>query len=395
MARALAHDSAEPASLQGFLAAMEAHDTEIKRDLAAPEREVRVMTVHGAKGLQAPVVVLPDTTSGPRGGSGRLFEIDGVPVWSPRKDTDTPDVAAVRAIADAKAEEEHRRLLYVALTRAQDRLIIAGHWHGGGKEGFNKKSWYALCADAMDGLAPEGTEGVRTYGSRGPSKVVADHSRTIPGPFPDWALRKPPVDGPSRKLSAPTSLLARNTPVLAPFGPRREEQMRRGRLIHSLLQYLPAIPEAKREMAGQEFLRRNPDIDDDQREEMLSAAMGVMNDPAMAEIFQPGGRAEAAVIGTAPELPDGTVINGRVDRLVVTPERVLIIDFKTDQPAPATAAGVADTYRAQMGAYWAVLKQAYPGREVVAALCWTDGPKLMVLPEADLLESLKRAQSEV
>ncbi|KDA03014.1 double-strand break repair helicase AddA [Hyphomonas oceanitis] len=395
MARALAHDSAEPASLQRFLAAMEAHDTEIKRDLAAPEREVRVMTVHGAKGLQAPVVVLPDTTSGPRGGSGRLFEIDGVPVWSPRKDTDTPDVAAVRAIADAKAEEEHRRLLYVALTRAQDRLIIAGHWHGGGKEGFHKKSWYALCADAMDGLAPEGTEGVRTYGSRGPSKVVSDHSRTIPGPFPDWALRKPPADGPARKLSAPTSLLARNTPVLAPFGPRREEQMRRGRLIHSLLQYLPAIPEAKRETAGQEFLRRNPDLDDAQREEMLSAAMGVMNDAAMAEIFQPGGRAEAAVIGTAPELPDGTVINGRVDRLVVTPERVLIIDFKTDQPAPATAAGVADTYRAQMGAYWAVLRKAYPGRDVVAALCWTDGPKLMVLPEADLLESLKRAQSEV
>ena len=89
------------------------------------------------------------------------------------------------------------------------------------------------------------------------------------------------------------------------------------------------------------------------------------------------------------------VINGRVDRLVVTPERVLVIDFKTDQPAPETVAGVADTYMAQMAAYWAVLRQAYRGREVVAALCWTDGPKLMVLPEANLLASLKRAQSEV
>ena len=396
MSRALQHDSVEPASLQGFLAAMEARDTEIKRDLAAPEREVRVMTVHGAKGLQAPVVVLPDTTAAARGGSTRLFDLDGLPVWSPRKDVDTPELAAQRAIADAKAEEEHRRLLYVALTRAQDRLIIAGHWTGRlTGTGYARNSWYALCSDAMDAFAAGGGDDVRRYGEPGPLMGGEGGVGGLEGHVPDWALRLPPGNGPTRRLSAPTSLLSRLTPVSAPFGAHREAQMKRGRLIHSLLQYLPELPRDLREAAGREFLKRDVELDDAQRAEMLGAAMGVLSDPAMAEVFAPGGRAEAAVIGTAGELPKGTVINGRVDRLVVTPDRVLVIDFKTDQPAPDTVSGVADTYLAQMGAYWAVLRQAYKGREVVAALCWTDGPKLMVMPEDNLLAALKRAQSEV
>ncbi|KCZ93285.1 double-strand break repair helicase AddA [Hyphomonas johnsonii] len=396
MARALQHDAADPASLQGFLVAMEAHDTEIKRDLAAPEREVRVMTVHGAKGLQAPVVVLPDTTAGPKGGSAKVFDLDGVPVWSPRKDTDTPQLAAARAIADAKAEEEHRRLLYVALTRAQDRLIIAGHWHGRGEDGCHKGSWYALCAAAMDALAPGGdADAVRRYGAPATQMGSEDAAGTRDEQLPDWALQRAPTDSPARKLSAPTSLLSRKTPLLAPFGSRREAQLRRGRLIHALLQYLPELPQDEREAAGRAYLAREGDLEDGQRDEMLRAAMGVLTDPAMAGVFAPGGRAEAAIIGTADALPKGTIINGRVDRLVVTPERVLVIDFKTDQPAPDSVDGVAETYMAQMAAYWAVLKRAYPGRDVVAALCWTDGPKLMVLPEADLLASLNRAQSEV
>ncbi|MFH1518782.1 MAG: PD-(D/E)XK nuclease family protein, partial [Pseudomonadota bacterium] len=325
-----------------------------------------------------------------------MFDLAGMPVWSPRKDTDTPELSAQRAIADAKAEEEHRRLLYVALTRAQDRLIIAGHWTGRVTgTGHAKNSWYALCADAMDAFAPGGADAVRRHGVPGPVMGGKGAGSGQEGKVPDWALRRPPADTPARRLSAPTSLLSRQTPVLAPFGVHREAQMKRGRLIHSLLQYLPELPEAMREAAGRTFLERDAELDDARRAEMLAAAMGVLADPAMADVFAPGGRAEAAVIGTAEELPRGMVINGRVDRLVVTPERVLVIDFKTDQPAPETVSGVADTYMAQMAAYWAVLRQAYRGRDVVAALCWTDGPKLMVLPEANLLASLKRAQSEV
>ena len=128
---------------------------------------------------------------------------------------------------------------------------------------------------------------------------------------------------------------------------------------------------------------------------MLQAALGVLQTPAIKAAFAPGGRAEAAIIGRSDLLPEGVIINGRVDRLVVTPDDVLIVDFKTDQPAPDEVSGVGEAYLLQMAAYWAVLREAWPGRSVRAALCWTDGPKLMPLPEEMLLESLKRAGSEV
>ncbi|MFN4102040.1 MAG: PD-(D/E)XK nuclease family protein [Pararhodobacter sp.] len=183
--------------------------------------------------------------------------------------------------------------------------------------------------------------------------------------------------------------------MLAPFDPRRAARMKRGRTIHALLQYLPELPEAQREAAADTYLAQDPDLTAAERAEMKSAAFGVLNDPALGELFQPGGRAEAAILGTAPDLPDGVVINGRVDRLVVTADRVLVVDYKTDQPAPDDPADVAETYIAQMAAYWAVLRRAYPGREVVAALCWTDGPRLMRLPQGQLSAALTTARSLV
>ncbi|MEZ6000827.1 double-strand break repair helicase AddA [Hyphomonas sp.] len=402
IAEAIAFDSTEPASLQCFVARMEAGEVEIKRDLAAPEREIRVMTVHGAKGLQAPVVILPDTTSAPKPSGGRVHEIDGVPVWSPRRDGELAEVTAARALADARAEEEHRRLLYVALTRAQDRLIIAGHWFGrDGSGGYHDRSWYSLCLNAMDKLVPaegEARDEIRRFGVAPVMVPKGSQADEAKAGYPGWALEQvkdTPVTA-RRKFSAPTSLLGRDMPVMAPFGEGREARLKRGRLIHALLQYLPDVAEADREAAGRNFLARDASLDEAEREEMLSAALGVLQDPAMAGVFAPGGRAEAAIIGTSKKyLPEGVVINGRVDRLVVSDKEVLIVDFKTDQPAPDTPEGVGDSYMLQMAVYWAVLKEAYEKLHVRAALCWTDGPKLMPLPEEMLLASLNRAGSEV
>ena len=124
---------------------------------------------------------------------------------------------------------------------------------------------------------------------------------------------------------------------------------------------------------------------------MLGAAMAILEDADLSELFQPGGRAEAPIIGTSPKLPDGMIINGRVDRLVVTPARVLVIDFKTDQPAPDDVRDVATGYITQMAAYAAVLESAYPDREIVAVLCWTDGPRMMRIPPGMLSEHLNNA----
>lgn len=396
LSRAQGFDAAEPSSLQAFVAEMESRLVEIKRDLAAPEGQVRVMTVHGAKGLQAPVVVLPDTTAGPKTVSSSMFVVDGVPIWSPRKDSDVPAAELERAVANAKSEEEFRRLLYVALTRAQDRLIIAGHWHGARPPGYHDRSWYALCEAAMSGLAGEADDsGVRRFGNSPPALATAASQQSAKTVLPDWVFTPPPAPESRRRFGAPSSLLGRKTPVLAPFSQTRQERLRRGRIIHALLEYLPALAPDLREGAADRYLSRLPDLDEPARGEMKAAVFGILEAPDMQRLFQPGGRAEAAIVGSAPELPEGLIVNGRVDRLVVTEEEVLIIDFKTDQPAPDSPDGVAETYRAQMAAYWAVLRRAYPGRTVRTALCWTDGPRLTFLPEAVLLDALKGAQSAV
>jgi ATP-dependent helicase/nuclease subunit A len=394
LARTLAHDTSGPSSLQLFVASMEATPVEIKRDLAEAGGEVRVMTVHGAKGLQAPIVILPDTTAKPKLTTESILSVDGALIWSPRKDTDIEPAQRARMIAEAKAHEEHRRLLYVALTRAQDRLLIAGHWsgrEGEGAKGYDNDSWYSLCRNAMDHLPCEALEDGRfQYGALLPVPDLEVAAEAKAAPLPEWVGRTPSAEVVTRRLTAPTSLLGPKTRVVAPFDPKREARLKRGRLIHSLLQYLPELEPGARHAAGEAFLARELELTVAQRTEMLSAAERILNDPDLSDLFQPGGRAEAAVIGTSPRLPN-LVINGRVDRLVVTPQRVLVIDFKTDQPAPEDVSGVADTYITQMAAYSAVLEAAFPGREIVAVLCWTDGPRMMRIPPELLSESLNNA----
>jgi ATP-dependent helicase/nuclease subunit A len=393
LARALAHDSSGPSSLQRFVVEMESTPAEIKRDLAEAAGEVRVMTVHGAKGLQAPIVILPDTTAKPKLTSEAILSVEDAVIWAPRQDADIDVSARARALAKAKAEEEHRRLLYVALTRAQDRLLIAGYWYGGQGEtatGYHPGSWYALCRDAMEHLTSQVREdGCVTFGDPLPASNATAAAPTKGAPLPEWTRRAPEPDPAARTLSAPSGLLGPKTRVLAPFDPKREARLKRGRLIHSLLQYLPELPTASRSAAGAAFLARETAFTAAQRREMLKAAESILNDPDFSELFQLGSRAEAAVIGTSTKLPSGMVINGRVDRLVVTPDRVLVIDFKTDQPAPHDVSGVAESYIVQMAAYCAVLESAYPGREIGAVLCWTDGPRMMRIPDAMLSESLK------
>src|SRR5690606_11532119 len=136
---------------------------------------------------------------------------------------------------------------------------------------------------------------------------------------------------------------------------------------------------ARRAEAARAMLARERDLDEAQREEMIAAAFAVLQDAGFAEVFGPGSRAEVAVAGGAPDLPPGVRISGRLDRLVVTPARVLVLDSKTTRPAPDRAEHADPAYLAQMAAYVAVLRAIYPGREVEAALVWTDGPRLTVL----------------
>lgn len=406
LSRAIAYDAQSAASLQGFVAHMDLDTTKIKRDLAAPNGEVRVMTVHGAKGLQAPIVILPDTTSKPKAVRPSITQIENVPVWMGKAGDDTPKTTLAREDLISREARERRRLLYVALTRAQDRLIIMGAWQGNRPkpesnkppgDGFPKNSWYALCSEAMSGLidglpmTDDGRPAFARFGNAPRAGTDTCESIDTDPALPAWLHQPAPPETSSVRVAAPSALVQGLTPVLPPLGQKRADRLKRGRLIHALLERLPALPRNQRKTAGAKFLARDTGLSAAQREEMLSAALGVLTDPAFDAIFAEGGRAEAPIIGTAPSLPKGLVINGRVDRLVVSPTEVLIVDFKTDRPPPKQAEDVGLSYLAQMGAYAAVLGVAYPDRNIRSALVWTDGPRMMELPAHLLADAISQS----
>lgn len=397
----LAAENRGAIDLETCLAQLEAADVEVKRELEGARGEVRVMTVHGAKGLEAPIVILPDTTMKAKAQGPSLMpavtpEGEGE-AWlmapGSAKD-DCPASADARAARQARTDDETLRLLYVALTRARDRVIVMGRASSRGAEA---DSWWSILEETFDRLGDQVREvdnGVRRYGVDPERRsVAADEVRPVAA-LPAWAASPPPADAaarfasPSRmeggaiRIPAP-SPLANRTAGGASLG-----RFRRGDLIHRLLERLPEITPADRPDAARRLLARETDLDEAQRAEMIAAAFSVLDDARFAPVFGPGSRAEVALTGSAPDLPPGVAINGRIDRLVVTPERVLVVDYKTNRPAPDAVKAVDPAYVLQAAVYVAVLRRLYPDRPVEAALVWTDGPKLMPIPETLLAAAL-------
>ena len=213
------------------------------------------------------------------------------------------------------------------------------------------------------------------------------------GAAPDWLYRPAAPTEPPLRLAAPSRLLEDDGPVLQPFGARRIAALRRGQLIHGLLQILPLVAEADREAAAWRYVEKSPDLPQDAASEIVATTLNTLVAPEFASVFAPGGRSEAAIVGT---LPDGQMVNGRVDRLRITPEVIEIIDYKTDRPAPQSLSDISPAYSVQMAAYRAVLRQIYPdGRPIRCALLYTDGPHWLELPDDLLSESLNRITSAV
>ncbi len=289
--RAARFDADTPPSLELFLAAIERHGGELKRELSGPQDEVRVMTVHGAKGLEAPVVILPDTTSAPNAHrEGWFLTKTGAPIWAAAKATDAPLTACLRELADAHALNEHRRLLYVALTRARDRLVVCGAFMGKTAPGRSGASWYAVCETAMARLVESGQAFVADEGGRTVMRLGATAPHLGAGALDDvshalprW-LRQPVRAEPVReRLLSPSALGDGEPPGLVSFEPGRAARLRRGRLIHVLLQALPDVEPKRRRKAGRDHLSRQPDLSASERREILGAAMSVSrssSDPA-------------------------------------------------------------------------------------------------------------------
>ncbi|MBP7064104.1 double-strand break repair helicase AddA [Ferrovibrio sp.] len=397
----------EPPSLQGFLAWFDDHAGEIKRDLEQGRDEVRVLTVHGAKGLEAPVVILPDTCDLPvaREDEGLLWREAGARdqpearpalFWPPRKEFDVPLSAALRQARQLAQREEYRRLLYVALTRAQDRLIVAGYLNGRTvKSGPAPESWYSLVQTAFDRLPdvqavdlPWGDVAQRFENAGQDAEKPKPRAADRPVlPLPAWSQALPPAEPVPALPLAPSRPAREPAPPPSPALPRNRAGLQRGRLVHRLLQSLPDLPAAEQEAAASRFLAHpGHDLTPEMQAELRREVLAVLAHPAFAPVFSAEARVEAPLAGMVGE----QIVVGRVDRLIVMPDQVLVLDYKTDRPPPAEAAATDPAYLRQMALYTELLRGIFPQHEIVAALLWTHAPALMPLPPALLAASLHR-----
>ena len=390
-----AYASAHTASLQGFIRWFDAGDGELKREAGEGGDQVRVMTVHGSKGLEAPIVILADAAIRPDGagdlvlredlpGGGELREI---PLPALGKDEKVGPVALADEAEAAKAMQEHWRLLYVALTRAEEALFITGSLGPrDAKNGPHEDSWYARLKPLFgqdEGLADDIWGARWEIGERAPSvEVASEPSMSDAEPaLPAWALASiGPEPRPPRPL-APSGLgeVEGSDPPLPPG--QATEAARRGTLIHALLERMPQIaPDARAEKAREWLARQAADLGEVEREEMLSSALAVLDDPQFAEVFGPQALAEVPLAATV----EGQVVMGTADRLLVTSEKVTVVDFKTARRPPQSLDAIPESTMKQMAAYVAALEIIYPGRAIEAAVLYTQTPQLFALPVARL-----------
>jgi ATP-dependent helicase/nuclease subunit A len=325
-------------------------------------------------------VILPDSTGdvGDAPDNGLLFDNEEGPFVSFSAKGDDEPCAVARAAHKERMLGEHWRLLYVAMTRARDRLIVCGpQWRN---DEAPNVSWRAAVEAALDALGAEKIETPFGEGLRLGKPATADSQAQTPQAevkLPSWA--RTPAPGAARIEIAAPSRLHRVDPAL--FSPRGEGQkrFRRGRLIHGLLERLPEVAQDRREAAALAWLLRQG-VEQQEAEAFTREALNVINDKRFAAVFSPSSRAEAPIIGEVA----GKAVRGVVDRLAVDDERVIVLDFKTDRPAPADAAAAPDAYVLQLALYREVLRKIFPGKVVSCALLWTEKPHLMELPESRL-----------
>ena len=387
---ALAYEKTHPPSLQGFLHWLTAGDIEIKRDLEQGADAVRIITVHGAKGLEAPIVILPDTAQVPTLRDALLWTKDNTPllIWCNRAGDLDPVTTELRESAKDAQRAEYHRLLYVAMTRARDRLYVCG-WQGKRPGGIDE-TWYGLMHAGIASLPQTETvdDILRLVSKQTGAAESRDAARaTITAePLPAWARMPAPAEGNPPRPLAPSRAAAEQAPA-SPLKDDGRVRYQRGLIIHRLLQSLPDLPADRRRAAAEAFVRRPTwGLEGGAQNIIVDETLRVLDTPAFAPLFAAGSRAEVALSG----LVGKHVIAAQVDRIAVTATDVWIIDYKTNRPPPREQASVDPAYVLQMATYRGALRAIYPAHAVRCVLLWTDGPFTMELDAAVMDVALRR-----
>ena len=392
---ALAYEARHAASLQGFVHWLQQGSQDIKRDMEAGGGAVRIMTVHGAKGLEAPIVFLPDTCRhAGGGGTGERVQFadlpsqENVPLWRASKALRDRHNAAQLAAAKQAAWQEEKRLLYVAMTRARDRLYIGG-WLSKGRSQPPDDSWYGMIAGALDVAAQEKLAG----GEKALEKQEKEtaHAPMILPAAPAWLTENPTDRGEGygffgNKIFSPSGL-ADTGDGLAGRGlddARLRAAAERGRVVHKLFEILPRYEKTHRRAAAQAYLEHHLGAVDATLPEQI---MAVMEDATLAPLFSNAAMAEAPIGGFLTR-HDGTrlALSGQIDRLVETESAILLVDFKTGTPPKDRNGG---SYLPQMAAYRALMQATRKtDKPVQCALIWTQSGRIDWLDENRLDEVL-------
>ena len=371
----LAYEQEHVPTLQGFIARIKQDEIEIKRELEQSDADVvRIMTVHGSKGLQAPIVILPDTVRvvGTKKEGGLLW--DDIFYYPLTAGDYEKNCAEIKNREAELALEEYRRLLYVALTRAEDRLCICGYRK---KNKASDESWYELCRRCFAGISEKKSDGTLVY-EKAQQLTVKENEppaeKELPRPVFSWISQAAPEEDALSRPYTPSRPDDDEQALASPLGENGNSRYRRGRLIHKLLQFLPDVRSADKRQVVRDFLAKEAyGLTADETERICGEVMSLIENPRFSALFGANSRAEVPIMGVV----DGRIVSAQVDRLAVFDDRVLVVDFKTNRPAAEKVAEVPSVYVRQLGAYRKLLAEVYPGRKIETWILWTDTARLM------------------